>query len=186
MINLITKLFTFYIPNRDIRRKCRAKIKNIICGYKVFTRAKKIGKNLVLGDFSVLNKDTYIGDNVRLNGIFVEGFGVLRIGHYAQLGRDITIITSNHDYDNGTLIPYDDVHINKEVIIGDFVWIGSRAVILPGTKIGEGAIIQAGAVVHGVVPPYSIVGGNPAKVFKMRDVEHFKKLKEEHKFLIDK
>ncbi len=54
--------------------------------------------------------------------------------------------------------------------------------ILPGTKIGEGAIIQGGAVVHGEIPPYAIAGGNPAKVFKYRDIEHFKKLKAEGKF----
>ena len=54
--------------------------------------------------------------------------------------------------------------------------------ILPGTKIGEGAIIQGGSVVHGEIPPYAIAGGNPAKVFKYRDIEHFKKLKAEGKF----
>lgn len=185
MRNLLPKILTFYIPNRALRRKLRTKIKNIICGYKVFTRAKRIGKDLVLGNPCVLNKDTYIGDNVRLNGLTVEGFGSLHIGNYAQIGMGTTIITSNHDYDNGKLIPYDEIHINKNVIIDDFVWIGSRAIILPGAVIGEGAIIQAGAVVHGIIPPYAIAGGSPAKVFKFRDIEHFKKLKQEEKFLID-
>ena len=70
----------------------------------------------------------------------------------------------------------------KDVTIDDFVWLGSRVTILPGTKIGEGAIIQAGSVVHGEIPPYAIAGGNPAKVFKYRDIEHFKKLKAEGRF----
>ncbi|MBR5589795.1 MAG: 2,3,4,5-tetrahydropyridine-2,6-carboxylate N-succinyltransferase, partial [Phascolarctobacterium sp.] len=56
------------------------------------------------------------------------------------------------------------------------------ATILPGTHIGEGVIVQAGAVVHGEIPPYAIVGGNPAKVFKYRDIEHYNKLKAEGKF----
>ena len=76
-----------------------------------------------------------------------------------------------------------ETYVYKEVEIGDFVWLGSRVMILPGTKIGEGAIIQGGSVVHGEIPPYAIAGGNPAKVFKYRDIEHFKKLKAEGKIL---
>ena len=92
------------------------------------------------------------------------------------------IITQNHNYDTGNAIPYDDTYAYKDVEIGDFVWLGTRVMILPGTTIGEGAIIQAGAVVHGNIPPYAIVGGNPAKVFKYRDIEHFKALKAAGKF----
>lgn len=92
------------------------------------------------------------------------------------------MITQNHNYDKGNAIPYDDTYIVKSIIIGDFVWLGSRVTILPGVKIGEGAIIQAGAVVSSDIPPYAIAGGNPAKVFKYRDVEHFKKMKVEKKY----
>ena len=59
-------------------------------------------------------------------------------------------------------------------------------VLRTAKHIGEGAIIQAGAVVHGEIPPYAIVGGNPAKVFKYRDIEHFQKLKAEGKVFSDK
>jgi acetyltransferase-like isoleucine patch superfamily enzyme len=52
----------------------------------------------------------------------------------------------------------------KPVTIGDDVWIGQRCIILPGTRIGDGAIIGAGSVVRGNIPPYSVVSGNPAKV----------------------
>ena len=87
------------------------------------------------------------------------------------------MITQNHNYDHGTQIPYTPKDfIYKDIEIGDFVWVGSRVMILPGTKIGKGAIIQGGAVVHGEIPPYAIAGGNPAKVFKYRDKEHFDKL----------
>ena len=61
----------------------------------------------------------------------------------------------------------------------------SRSGVLPWTHIGEGAIIQASAVVHGDIPPYAIAGGNPAKVFKYRDIEHFQKLKAEGKVFSD-
>ena len=92
------------------------------------------------------------------------------------------VFTRNHNYDKGDAIPYGRTYIKKDVVIGDFVWIGIQVILLPGTTIGEGAIIQAGAVVHGNIPAYAIAGGNPAKVFAQRDVEHFKRLKAEGKF----
>ena len=66
--------------------------------------------------------------------------------------------------------------IHKDVTIGDNVWIGSRVIILGGIIIGEGAVIQAGSVVSNDVPKYSIMGGNPAKEFKSRDIDHYNKL----------
>ena len=57
---------------------------------------------------------------------------------------------------------------NQEVIIGNDVWIGANVVILPGVKIGDGAILAAGAVVNRDVEPYSVVGGVPAKIIKYR------------------
>ena len=92
------------------------------------------------------------------------------------------VFTRNHNYDKGDAIPYGRTYIKKDVVIGDFVWIGIQVILLPGTTIGEGAIIQAGAVVHVNIPAYAIAGGNPAKVFAQRDVEHFKRLKAEGKF----
>jgi len=65
----------------------------------------------------------------------------------------------------------------KDIVIGECVWIGARATILPGAKIGEGAIIQAGSVVHGEIPPCAIAGGNPAKVFTYRDKKRYSQLR---------
>lgn len=145
-------------------------------------KAKQCGKGLYIGGPLEINNNTHIGDYCHFNGLSIHGEGKVTIGNYFHSGVECLIITQNHNYDNGTQIPYDDTNIHKAVEIGDFVWIGSRVMILPGTKIGEGAIIQGGAVVHGEIPPYAIAGGNPAKVFKYRDIEHFKKLKEEKKF----
>ena len=91
-------------------------------------------------------------------------------------------MTQNHNYDSGKTIPYDDTYIVKDVIIGDNVWFGSRVTILPGVEIGEGAIVQAGAVVSKSIPKFGISGGNPAKVFKYRDKEHYLSLKEKRMF----
>lgn len=92
------------------------------------------------------------------------------------------IISQNHNYE-GKLIPYDKTFIYKEIKIKDFVLIGSRVTLLPGTKIGEGVIIQGGSVAHGEIPLCAIAGGNPAKVFKYRNIEHFKTLKTQGAFL---
>ena len=91
------------------------------------------------------------------------------------------IITENHNYE-GDMIPYDNTNVLKSVEIGDCVWFGNRVTVTGNVKIGEGAIIAAGSLVCKDVPPLAIVGGNPAKVIKYRDSEHYFKLKAENKF----
>lgn len=88
----------------------------------------------------------------------------------------------SHDYDYGDAIPYGNTYVSRFVEIGDFVWLGSDVTISGNVKIGEGAIIAIGSVVVKDVPPFAIVGGNPAKIIKYRDIEHFNKLKKEKKF----
>ncbi len=123
-----------------------------------------------------MNKNTIIKNNVRLNGLHISGNGKVILGNYFIAGFESLIISDTHNY-KGTDLPYDRTSITKETLIEDFVWIGARTIILAGSKIGEGAIIQAGAVVHGEIPPLAIAGGNPAKVFRYRDKEHFLKIK---------
>lgn len=88
----------------------------------------------------------------------------------------------SHDYDRGEAIPYGLKFVSKQVIIDDFVWIGSDVIISGNVHIGEGVIVAIGSVVVKDVPPYAIVGGNPAKIIKYRDIEHFEKLKAEKRF----
>lgn len=88
----------------------------------------------------------------------------------------------SHDYEHGDAIPYGDGFTSKTVIIDDFVWFGSNVTISGNVHIGEGAIVAIGSVVVKDVPPLAIVGGNPAKVIKYRDQEHFYRLKEQKKF----
>lgn len=136
-----------------------------------------------MNDISFVSGNTVIKNNVNFNGMTICGRGKVVIGDYFHSGRECLILSENHNYDRGNAIPYDGISfVSKDVIIGDFVWIGSRVTILPGVKIGEGAIIQAGAVVSSDIEPYAIAGGNPARVFKYRDIEHFKQLKREKKF----
>ncbi len=86
-----------------------------------------------------------------------------------MMGPDVVILTQNHKFDRLDIPMLDQGFKDEQpVTICDDVWIGARVIILPGVTVGKGAIIAAGAVVTKDVPEYAIVGGNPARVIKMR------------------
>lgn len=108
---------------------------------------------------------------------FIECTGGVAIGRYFHPGRGLTIFSVNHNYQTAKRIPYDDVDIRLPVVVGDCVWCGANVTILPGVTIGEGAVIGACSVVTKDVPRCAVMGGNPARVLKYRDIEHFERLK---------
>lgn len=112
----------------------------------------------------------------------VIGNGTVYFGDNFHSGTECMIITQNHNYDKGNAIPYDDSFEYKTIVIEDNVWLGNRVTITGNITIGEGAIIAAGSVVVKDVPSYAIVGGNPAKVIKYRDIDHYTRLKEQKQF----
>lgn len=114
----------------------------------------------------------------------IECSGGVSIGRYFHTGRGLTIFSTNHNYDSPEMIPYDNQVVAKKVIVKDFVWAGANVTIVPGVTIGEGAVLGAGAVITKSVPDHAIVGGNPAKILKYRNIEHFKKLKQEGRYHI--
>lgn len=118
-----------------------------------------------------------IGEGTVLNGeCYINAQGGVTIGRYCHVGKGLTIYSSNHNFRSSVAIPYDDVDVLKPVKIGDCVWIGANVSILPGTFIGDGAIVAMGAVVRGEVAPCTIVGGNPARVIGSRDQAMFQRL----------
>lgn len=127
-------------------------------------------------------KNTILGNNCHFNGMAVKGEGHVTIGSNFHSGSGCQIITGFHDYDHGDALPYGMGVIHKDVSIGDNVWVGNNVIILGGTNIGEGAVIQAGSVVCVDVPKLAVAGGHPAVPFKYRDKEHYDKLLEEGKF----
>jgi virginiamycin A acetyltransferase len=100
----------------------------------------------------------------------------LKIGNYCSIAPGVKfLLGGEHNYNLLTTYPFKaktQGHIESltkgPIIINDFVWIGTNALILSGLNIGVGAIIAAGSVVTKDVPSYSIVGGNPAKIIKFR------------------
>ena len=102
----------------------------------------------------------------------------LSIGNYVSIAENVRfILGGNHQISNYTTFPLYvkllkqsgyDVNSNGPIIVEDDAWIGTDAIILSGITIGKGAVVGAGAVVTKDVPPYSIVGGNPAKIIKYR------------------
>ena len=158
------------------------KIKKKIYLHRCRRVAKSYGNDFKVNGESYTTPNTTLGNNVNFNGMKIQGSGNVIIGDNFHSGIECMIITSIHNYDKGNAIPYDDTIISKDVIIEDNVWLGNRVIILPGVRLGEGSIIQAGSVVVKDIPKYAIAGGHPAKVFKNRDVEHYEKLKKEGKF----
>lgn len=137
----------------------------------------------VNGPIRGFHKGVSVGDYCNFNGLRILGRGNIAIGRYFHSGEGIVMIVEDHNYDSDSTIPYDRSRRMKNLTIGDFVWIGHGAILMGGITIGEGAIVAAGSVVTKDVPDFSIVGGNPAKIIKYRDVEKFVRLKKEGKFL---
>lgn len=114
------------------------------------------GAGLSIGNRSQLGHNSRIGQHVTL-------------GNDVVMGPDVIIMANAHAFEDPS------IPINQQgalpispVTIGDDVWIGTRAIILPGVNIGNHAIIGAGAVVTKNVPEKAIVGGNPAKIIRFR------------------
>ncbi len=157
------------------------KLLRFVCTFYAKKKLKKYGCQLIVNFPCKFNGNTRVGDNCNFNGIKVFGGGTLTIGDHFHSGKNIEIYTDSHNYE-GDAIPYDSTNICYSCEIGDNVWIGSGVKILGNVKIEEGVIIQAGSVVVKDIPYCAIAGGNPAKVFKYRDMEHYNKLKSELKF----
>ena len=100
-----------------------------------------------IGAHTVINRD-----------VLLDGRSGLRIGDNVSISEGSQILTLEHDPNSPSF-----EWSGAPVIIGDRVFLGARAIILPGMTVGEGAVVAAGAVVTHDVPPYTIVGGVPAR-----------------------
>ena len=146
------------IPNRRLRHWYYRKVMrfNVSKHGNIFMHCTfDCAKGLTIGENSVVNAKCR-----------VDTRGDIVIGNNVSISQEVIILTADHDLDEP-----DFRGRNRTVIIEDFVWIGTRALILPGIIIGRGAVVAAGAVVTKNVPPFTLVGGVPAKVIRMRGTD---------------
>lgn len=115
-----------------------------------------------------------LGNHVQIGSfaIFMSTESIIDIGNHVMFGPKVTIIGGNHNTSKvGSFmssIKEKRITDDQPVIIEDDVWVGANSVILKGVTIGRGSIISAGSVVTRSCPPYSIIGGVPARLIKWR------------------
>ncbi len=129
------------------------------CGRDVVIRKNAYfgsGAEIEIGDFSEIGLNAYINRDIK-------------IGSHVLMGQNVTIFSVNHEFeDPDTPIHHQGHRERTPAIIEDDVWIGANVVILPGVRIGRGAVIGACSLVAHDVPPLAVVCGNPARVVRQR------------------
>ncbi|MDO5446033.1 MAG: CatB-related O-acetyltransferase [Eubacteriales bacterium] len=153
-----------------------------ISGYdkEIYVKPTLTNPNIIVGDF------TYIADSEfesHVTNFYPWSRDKLIIGKFCQIatGVEFMMNDANHQMSSVSTFPFytlegwnmeapkaDDMPFKGDTIIGNDVWIGQDATILPGVHIGDGAIIGAKSVVGSDVEPYTIVAGNPARVIRKR------------------
>ena len=131
-------------------------------------RKFSLGTKSVIESYCCINNavgDVVIGNHTRI-GIHNTIIGPVTIGNHVNLAQGITVTALNHNFIDTTLRIDEQGISTNPVVIGDDVWIGANAVILPGVTIGRHVVVAAGAVVTKDVPDNCVVGGIPAKVLK--------------------
>ena len=155
-----------YIPSHTIRKSI---LRLLGC---------KIGKNVALyHGFEIRDpKKLIISENtiIGFKSVLDARCGLF-IGKNVNFSSEVMIWTLQHEYNSS-----DFSSSGGKVIIEDYVWISARAIILPGITVGKGAVVAAGAVVTKDVPPYTMVGGIPAKVIGKRTENLTYSLAEHH------
>ena len=155
---------------------------NPINGYdkEIYIKPTITNPNIIVGDFS------YIADSdfeSHVTHLYEWNGDKLIVGRFCQIAAGVEFVMNgaNHQMNAVTTFPFytlegwdveppaaTDMPLKGDTVIGNDVWIGQNAVILPGVHIGDGTIIGANSVVGSDVEPYTIVAGNPAKVVRKR------------------
>lgn len=164
------------------------------CGYPseknknlVYIRNTVKARNVHIGEFSYYDSHGVPGTNFERDNILynIPGHGDLYIGKFCSIafGAEIIMGAANHSTSSFSTYTFglvsddwatkigmtrEDMPFKGDTVIGNDVWIGRKARIMPGVHIGDGAVIGSYSVVTKDVPPYAIVGGDPAKLIKKR------------------
>lgn len=149
---------------------CQCPSKHLRRGWLKLMGMKINGKAIFFEGYHIRNpKGITIEDGVSIGPkVLLDGRKGLHIGKSAVIAYEAIIWTLNHDYN--------DINFcgkGAPVEIGEYAWICSRSIILPGIKIGKGAVVASGAIVTKNVPDYAIVAGIPAKVVGQREIKDY-------------
>ncbi|MDD3141362.1 MAG: hypothetical protein PHX08_20670 [Lachnospiraceae bacterium] len=183
------KRISYYILSRCFGMLKRG-FYHIIINYQK-TMMPQCGNNVTIENHCEGHwNNIFCGEDIHIgkNNLFMCAIAPIKIGDHVMFGPNVTVITGDHRVDivgrymtsvrNEEKLPEND----QPVVFEGDNWIGANTTILKGVVVGKGAIVASGAVVNKDVPPYSVVGGIPAKVIKYRFTEeqlseHRKKLR---------
>lgn len=147
--------------NELIKRNLR--LKNLTKSGSKIDPTAEIGKINAAGN----KKNLIIGANSFIGEIELALHDIIIIGNNVCINDGVKLLTASHDLQDPEW-----KHKKAAIIIEDFVWIATNAIILPGVKIGRGAVVGAAAVVSKNIEPYTIVAGNPAKTLKKKRIDN--------------
>jgi acetyltransferase-like isoleucine patch superfamily enzyme len=138
------------------------------------TTLSRCGSNLFVhpGVMFYYPSNVTLGNDVFLNrGVFLMAPVEISIGNNVLIGPYSVLNSGSHRYESRTKLIDEQGHKYGPIVIGDDVWIGAHACILPGVHLGDGAVVAAGAVVTKSVDAYTVVAGVPARVIGHRNAE---------------
>lgn len=136
-----------------------------------------LGDNVKIGPYSLLTGAlaAHLGEGIRMGAnsavdaySFLGSSGPITIGANVIMGQHVGFHPENHDFDRVDVPIRDQGTTRQGITIEDDVWVGSNVTFLDGAHVGQGSVIGAGAVVRGVIPPYSVAVGVPARVVRSR------------------
>lgn len=140
---------------------------------------------IIIGDYTYYD-DPEDSENFERNVLYLYPFigDKLIIGKFCAIAKGVTFIMNgaNHKISGLSTYPFqifgygwekvmpalDDLPLKGDTVVGNDVWLGYESLVMPGVRIGDGAIVAARSVVTSNVPPYAVVGGNPARVIRER------------------
>ena len=137
------------------------------------------GDNVTIGRFASVRPSGYYGREIGVGlrvgdrssigiGCYIGCSGGIEIGNDVMMSPNVQIYSENHDTDRVDVTMKSQGVTRARVVIEDDCWIASGSIVLAGVRIGRGSVVAAGAVVSADVPPWSIVGGVPARVLRSR------------------
>jgi maltose O-acetyltransferase len=159
---VVDRLVDLFIPNYLFERLINAYHRKR--ARSMLARLKSTGSNIQLHrNITIHNPEKVeIGDDVSMGDrLTILAFGGVKIGSRVMLSHDVSIITTTHNHTSHVMV--NEILYNS-VEIGNDVWIGAKATIMPGVRIGDGVVIGAASVVTHSIPNNAIAFGVPAKI----------------------